>query len=140
MGHGGKREGSGRPKGAKTRPTLQDLQNKIAMVEPHTLKARNDLTARKLHDKAAADPSVRLPLDFLLEIMADERLPIAMRLDATKSAAPYLHSKLQTLDVKSQEDKTLRIEFVDFRETPALARGEAIIDSTAAITAITTAK
>lgn len=100
-------------------------------MPPKTMKARNDLTARKVHDRAAADPKYKLPLDFLLAIMADETLPISMRLDSAKSACPFVHSKLQSIDVKSEEDKTLRIEFIDFRQTditPAIAPALALVE------------
>jgi hypothetical protein len=36
------------------------------------------------------------PLEFLLSVVRDETRDIAVRLDAAKCAAPYVHARLQT--------------------------------------------
>ena len=41
------------------------------------------------------------PLGYLLRVMRDERESPARRMDAAKTAAPFLHPKLATMDVKS---------------------------------------
>jgi hypothetical protein len=46
----------------------------------------------------------RLPLDFLLELMADEGRPIATRVDAAKAAAPYvLHFCKGMVDTRGRD-------------------------------------
>ena len=35
------------------------------------------------------------PLEFLLRVMADTQLPLALRLDAAVTAAPFCHPKLR---------------------------------------------
>ena len=42
-----------------------------------------------------------LPLGYLLRVMRDESETPARRMDAAKTAAPFLHPKLATMDVKS---------------------------------------
>jgi hypothetical protein len=37
------------------------------------------------------------PLDYLLSVMRNDRLPRAERTDAAKAAAPYVHPKLATI-------------------------------------------
>lgn len=36
-----------------------------------------------------------MPLEYLLSIMRDEKQDQAVRIDAAKAAAPYVHAKLQ---------------------------------------------
>jgi hypothetical protein len=36
------------------------------------------------------------PLDYMLKILRDETAQISERIDAAKSAAPYIHSKMPT--------------------------------------------
>lgn len=41
------------------------------------------------------------PLEFLLSVVRDETKDVAIRLDAAKCAAPYVHARLQTTAVQS---------------------------------------
>ena len=68
---GGKRPGAGRIKGAKT-------VRKQAFAE------------------AAADGGMA-PLAYLLAIMRDVSQAVAVRLDAAKTAAPYIHPRLNAV-------------------------------------------
>lgn len=57
-------------------------------------------------DEAAArlavmEPGGLSPLAYLLRVMRDERETPARRMDAAKTAAPFLHPKLATMDVQS---------------------------------------
>lgn len=80
MPRGGRRPGAGRPKGAKERALLATAE----------AKARTE---------GVVDDGL-LPLEFLIEMYRDERNPMALRIDAAKAAAPYLHRKQPTeLDV-----------------------------------------
>jgi hypothetical protein len=45
------------------------------------------------------------PLDFMLQVMRDESVEPAKRLDAAKAAAPYVHPRLASLAVGNQDDK-----------------------------------
>jgi hypothetical protein len=68
----------------------------------------------------AAEAGGEMPLDFLLRLMRDPRVPIVRRLEAAKASAPFLHPKLSAIDAKlssvsgnpSPETDTIRIEFV----------------------------
>ena len=72
MSRGGSREGAGRPAGVRNIKTLERLE--------------------------AIAASGETPLDYLLRVMRDEGNEMNVRLDAAKSAAPYIHSKLATID------------------------------------------
>lgn len=41
------------------------------------------------------------PLEFLVRIYADDNIPRAERLDAAKAAAPYVHARLNSIDVNA---------------------------------------
>jgi DNA-binding SARP family transcriptional activator len=69
---GGRRNGAGRPKGAKNRLSKILVQQANASGE-------------------------KQPLDVLLEIMRDETADIRLRIRAAKSAAPYFHSRAAPL-------------------------------------------
>lgn len=72
MTRGGKRPGSGRPKGA---------------VNLMTAEAR----------EKAAEGGIT-PLDYMLTVLRDEAQSQETRLDAAKAAAPYVHAKLANVD------------------------------------------
>ena len=52
------------------------------------------------------------PLDFLLAAMADDENPMPMRLDAAKSAAPYVHPRLAAVEVSGNKDAPLGLTIV----------------------------
>lgn len=84
-GRGGKRAGAGRKVGSTTKKT------------------------REIADRAMADGIT--PLEFMLQIMRNEPSGIedarvladlqAMRFEAAKAAAPYIHPRLSSVDVKA---------------------------------------
>jgi hypothetical protein len=78
MALGGKRPGAGRPKGSRNRRTAE-------LVE-------------------AAQKSGILPLDFLLSVMRDKNAPRDVRIEAAKAAAPYLHARLNSVNVNAKVD------------------------------------
>jgi hypothetical protein len=57
----------------------------------------------------------QLPLDFLLEVMADESHPVATRVDAAKAAAPYVHFRKGLVDT-SGRDVPLTIQILRFAD------------------------
>jgi hypothetical protein len=73
MAHGGARPGAGRKKNGVNRVTEEAL--------------------------AAAEAGGEMPLAFLLRIMRDEGAEEAKRIDCAKAAAPYVHAKLNAIDL-----------------------------------------
>jgi hypothetical protein len=45
------------------------------------------------------------PLEYMLQVMRDESVEPAKRLDAAKAAAPYVHPRLASLAVGNDGDK-----------------------------------
>lgn len=70
---GGARSGAGRKRGVRAKKTAERL--------------------------AAIEASGLTPLDFLLQTMRDEKLERMVRMDAAKSAAPYVHPKLANVEL-----------------------------------------
>ncbi|MDR3414640.1 MAG: hypothetical protein P4L83_00505 [Nevskia sp.] len=42
-----------------------------------------------------------MPLEYMLRVMRDEGQTLAVRMDAAKNAAPYLHAKLASTEFKA---------------------------------------
>lgn len=76
MALGGKRPGAGRPKGS---------QNKASAAKAAEIEA-SGLT----------------PLDYMLGILRNETNDAAMRFEAAKAAAPYVHPRLATTELKGE--------------------------------------
>lgn len=72
MARGGKREGAGRPAGSVNK----------ASAERQAEIAASGLT----------------PLEYMLQLMRNEALDEAKRLDAAKAAAPYVHPRLAAIE------------------------------------------
>ena len=89
MARGGARPGAGRPRGRRSGKTSERL--------------------------AAIEAAGITPLDYLLTTMRNEELEKAVRLDAAKAAAPYVHPKLANIDttVKGDAEHPLVISSTD---------------------------
>ena len=74
MGRGGKRPGAGRPPGLRNKKTMEQV--------------------------AAVQESGITPLEYMLSVMRAPSGTVedAVRLDAAKAAAPYVHPRLSTVD------------------------------------------
>lgn len=85
MTHGGARKGAGRKPGSATTKT------------------------RQIAEKAASEGLT--PLEFMLQVLRDVTKDDAERMEAAKSAAPYIHPRLSAVDANVEGG--LRIEIVD---------------------------
>ena len=77
MARGGKRDGAGRKPGAVNKATQQS--------------------------RKAISESGLTPLQYLLSVMRDENSEQSQRVDAAHKAAPYVHAKLSSVDVRSSD-------------------------------------
>ena len=50
------------------------------------------------------------PLDFLLEVMRDEEADLEVRLEAAKTAAPFVHARLASVDFKDAPKSPAEID------------------------------
>lgn len=73
--HGGSRPGAGRKPGKRSRKTAELIK--------------------------AVEAAGITPLDYMLSILRDETKTENIRLQAARDSAPYIHSKLQSLEVES---------------------------------------
>lgn len=107
--HGGPRPGSGRPKGAKSKTTIM----KESVLEEVLTRAIQDETT---------------PLEVMLTIMRDPASPAAMKFEAAKAAAPYVHPRLSQVDsrvTKVHDVAELTPEQIDGLLADRLAAGKA---------------
>ena len=77
MPRGGRREGAGRKPGVPQRHPVRKRQAVVAME---------------------AGAAGLTPVDYLLGIMRNDELDLAVRLDAAKAVAPYVHPRLAVID------------------------------------------
>ena len=77
-GHGGRREGAGRPLGSKNKPKFE------------------------LPEQRQHYAHVETPLDFMLAVMRDPLADLRRRDRMAKAAAPYCHTKI-TSDAKGNK-------------------------------------
>lgn len=66
--------------------------------------SRNKASVAKAQAIAASGLT---PLDYMLGVMRDAKADVEMRLEAAKSAAPYVHPKLATIEVTGKDGKDL---------------------------------
>lgn len=88
MARGGKREGAGRPKGAKTRITEEAIE-----------RAGEGET----------------PLEYMLRVMRDKQQPDDRRDKMAMGAAPYMHPR--AVEVTDGDGGPLSVEIVRFSDT-----------------------
>ena len=77
MARGGKRDGAGRKPGAINKATQET--------------------------RKAVKESGLTPLEYLLSVMRDLKAEQSDRVDAANKAAPYVHAKLTSVDLKSSD-------------------------------------
>lgn len=63
--------------------------------------APNKVTLKR---EAEIKASGMTPLDYLLSVMRDDKVDAAVRRDAAKAAAPYVHPRLSSVDLKAEVD------------------------------------
>jgi hypothetical protein len=71
----------------------------------------NKATAKKAEEIAASGLT---PLEYMLQIMRDERQTDQVRLDAAKAAAPYVHPKLANVELHGKDGGPLQVQVVRF--------------------------
>lgn len=86
-------------------------------------KAGTPNRATAAREKAIAASGLT-PLDYMLTLMRDERLPRQERLEAARSAAPYVHSKLIATEASGKNGGPIihehRMSFTDDDRARAL--------------------
>lgn len=53
------------------------------------------------------------PLEYLLRVLRDEGMDTETRMDAAKSAAPYIHPKLSAIEVTGQDGGPVVIDRIE---------------------------
>lgn len=97
-------------------PRAKSDSKKVISVDPQ--KQGNELGAK--HGGGRADGQIgtkkveileyirenkwKTPLEYLLGVMNNEEVPRDSRIDAAKAAAPFVHAKLQAIQIESPND------------------------------------
>ncbi len=86
-------------------------------------RAKGTKNKASVQREAEIKASGLTPLEFLLMQMRDEDQPMAVRIDAAKAVAPYVHPKLASIEHKGNADNPINLQ-VGFRwMTQEEARG-----------------
>lgn len=64
--------------------------------------------------EAAIESSGLTPLEFMLGVLRDPKQEYEMRLDAARSAAPYVHPKLANIELTGKDKGPLEISIVRY--------------------------
>lgn len=73
-------------------------------------------TATKMNEKARAEAAQGglMPLEYMLQVLRNELEEGAVRMEAAKAAAPYVHAKLASVEHKGDGGGPLVLEIVRF--------------------------
>lgn len=86
MARGGFRPGAGRPKGSQNRTTVEQIE--------------------------AVKATGMTPLEYLTSVYQDVGQEESKRIDAAKAAAPYVHAKLNSVELTGDPDKPVSLSEV----------------------------
>ena len=89
MPRGGRREGAGRPTGSVSKRGVRISKQVLANLE---LNSRTN------------------PLEYLLGVMQDDRQKTSIRMQAAIAAAPYVHPKLASVELKGNQEQPLQVK------------------------------
>lgn len=64
-----------------------------------------------------------MPLDYMLSVLRDESQPMESRMDAAKNAAPYVHSRLSSTEIKGPNDGPVQFQSVEWKIVPSSTSG-----------------
>ena len=88
-------------------------------------RPKGSLNKRTLAVKQAIRNGVT-PLEFLLDLMRDEAQELNVRIDAAKSAAPYVHQRLAQLAVEHKGEVFVnKVEYIvvnpESKDSPSIS-------------------
>lgn len=95
VGRGGARPGSGRKPGSHNKRT-QELLDNIASTG-------------------------QTPLEFMIEQMRNAKMPMAARLQAARDAAPFVHSKMQSIEISGPDGAPIEVAKIPVDPAEAMA-------------------
>ncbi len=74
-------------------------------------KGRQNVITQALRERLMAEGIS--PLEFLLETMRDPDLAFTIRMDAARTAAPFLHPKLATIQHTATDEEEARPQMIE---------------------------
>jgi hypothetical protein len=96
MAGGGSRPGAGRPKGRKNNATIK---------REEAMKAAADRLGGQFEDGLA----------FLVAVYNDETMPLDVRVDCAKAAAPFQRPKLSSVEATGKDGERLHPSEIEIR-------------------------
>ena len=74
--------------------------------------------ATKMNEKAReqAAQGGLMPLEYMLRVLRDESQEAAVRMDAAKASAPYVHAKLASVEHSGKDGGPMVLEIIRFAD------------------------
>jgi hypothetical protein len=60
-----------------------------------------------------------MPVDFRVSVMRDGSVDLTVRIDAVKPTAPFLHARLSSVELSTNEGGGIKVEIVRFSDRAA---------------------
>lgn len=82
------------------------------MAKGHKTGGRQKGTPNKRTAETIAkvEASGLMPLDYMLAVLRDESVPSQERMEAAKNAAPYVHSKMSTVEMTGKDGQPIQTQ------------------------------
>ncbi len=74
--------------------------------------AKNKTTVAKEYAHDEAGKRRMLPLAYMLRVMRDPKQPMELRMEMAKAAAPYMHSRLKSTELRNPDGEELVIRVI----------------------------
>jgi len=89
---------------AEPMPSFEEPEPKVlapAQIDPPRRVHNARRKAKDINADFLQDMGYPTPLEFLVGVYSDDNIPRAERMDAAKAAAPYVHAKLNAVDINA---------------------------------------
>jgi hypothetical protein len=88
------------------------MANQRGGARPNSGRKPGSVTTKTREIAERAMQKGLTPLEYMIAVLRDEANDTATRMDAAKSAAPYIHPRLNAVTVAGDQDAPLRHVFV----------------------------
>lgn len=86
------------------------MNKKCGGARPGAGRKKGGRNLKSLIQQAEANDGGETPLQYMLRVMRDERQNLQRRDDMAKAAAPYVHARLASTELKGDKDRPVVLE------------------------------
>ena len=106
MPRGGARPGAGRPRKKPADPAAEKLRQSLPVTDSEGFKPEDagQWPFGREKPELPEDLSDMSPLDYMLRVMRDPKMPVDLRMRAAQNALPFCHPKKGEASAKKEEE------------------------------------